>query len=570
MRRRTILWLSLLSLLAAAPEFEFRASINADKIGLDDLLVYTVTFRGAEKPQPPDVSAIQDFRIVQSSRSSEFRFVNGISSHYTHFEYFLRPLKTGTLSIPPATCIYEKQTHQSEAFQIEVVEGSVGPLDRRSQRRPSVFDDDLTFQPFTRRNQAQEIDVKLQAEVSKENVVVGEQIVYNILLVTRNRIESVNPVSGQTFPGFWSEWYPVPRSIDGEVRQIDGKQYHVYEIRKAALYPRRAGKLTIPAFQFELGLVDDTLSFFSTPRSLRREPPEIHVTVDPLPAAAEGLPVGEFRLDMEPVRGNHDVNDILTLVLRIRGRGNIKTLPVPEIESHEAYEVFPAKITREYDFSAPLLSGTVELPPVSFSYFNPDSRRVVTLSSDPVAIDLTGTKKESQQPALSVPKTEIIQTGDDIDFIKKGEIYDQNRFFHRSTFFGLLFLAPFLFNVLLLLKIRVWNPLMKQNRFLNHKKVLNQTVKRLRQVRDYGEIQRLLEEYLQKKTGLGLSEISHRSIEELLRKSAVSDYDIDAFIRIKSQSESSRFSPHRPTREALNHDVNTLTAILRRIDSRLS
>jgi len=35
--------------------------------------------------------------------------------------------------------------------------------------------------------------------------------------------------------------------------------------------------------------------------------------------------------------------------------------------------------------------------------------------------------KEKQETALTIPQTEIIKKGEDIDFIKKGNIYDQEQ-----------------------------------------------------------------------------------------------------------------------------------------------
>ena len=87
-------------------DVEFTASVDSELIGLEDYLIYTVTFKGIQNPVPPDVSGIGDFNVIQTSRSSEFKFINGISSSYVNFLYYLAPLKEGALVIPPLKYVH--------------------------------------------------------------------------------------------------------------------------------------------------------------------------------------------------------------------------------------------------------------------------------------------------------------------------------------------------------------------------------------------------------------------------------------------------------------------------------
>ncbi|MCK4944112.1 MAG: BatD family protein, partial [Candidatus Aminicenantes bacterium] len=260
-----------------AGDFEFKASVNADKIGIDDVLIYTVTYKGIQDPPQPNISIIKDFRIGQSSRSTEFRFVNGVSSYFTNFEFYLIPLRTGTLTIPPVSYTHQGQQYSTQPFGIEVVKGSKGSTPAPKRRR-SVFDEDFFSSPFDRKTR-ETVDVKMDAWISERNILKGQQVLFKVLLYTRNRIESINLVSNQSFPGFWQEWFPVPRSIDGKTVEKDGKTYQLYEIRKVALFPTSSGSLSIPSLTFELSLVDQTFSFFSSPRKLIKKSPVIIINV---------------------------------------------------------------------------------------------------------------------------------------------------------------------------------------------------------------------------------------------------------------------------------------------------
>lgn len=598
MRKRFGLVLIVMALLAFLPgllsgqsgrDVEIKASISADKIGIDDVLVYTVTLKGVENPQQPEVSHFKDFRTAQTSRSTEFRFANGVASYYTNFMFYLMPLKTGKLTLPPVTYQYEGKEYKTQSFTVEVVKGSLAP----SQPQPSGprtwpfdRDEDDFLDPFKRQRQQQEIDVKVLPFVSKKNVVMGQQIMFTVRIYTRNRIQGIRPVSNPSIPGFWQEWYPTPKVFNTENKQINGKSYTVAAVLKAALFPTNSGHITIPSMKFEMELADtDPFSIFSNNRPLYRSTPELTVNVSPLPPAANGLPVGQFRLHVTASKKQVDVNDILSIEIRITGKGNVKTINVPEIKDSIYYKVYPAKISRKFDFQKDSLTGYVEsevpvsfkktgliaFPPLEFKYFDPETSSVETLESQPISIEVTG-QKEKEQSALSIPKTEIIKTGEDIDFIKTGKIYNQDENFHKNKFFIVMLLVPFLLNMFFLLKVFVFDRFISQSTLLKQKKLISQTIKNLGNARDYGDISPVLENYLKRKTGLGLSEINNHTIGELLAKYGVHDGDINAFIRIKSQSESSRFSPDKTTAASskeLKNDIKRLIEILKRIDNKI-
>lgn len=598
MRKRVGLVLMLLVLLASLPvllsgqssrDVEVKASISTDKIGIDDVLIYTVTFKGINNPQQPEVSHFKDFKAVQTSRSSEFRFVNGVASSYTNFMFYLMPQKTGKLIIPPVTYQHEGREYKTQAFTVEVVQGSLTPSQpQRTRPRTWPFDgdEDDPLAPFRRQRQRQEIDVKVLPFVSKKKVVAGEQVMFSVRLYTRNRIQGPRPVSNPSIPGFWQEWYPTPKVFDVENKLINGKVYTVAEILKVALFPTKSGAITIPSIKFEMGVADaDPFSIFSTSRPIYRSTPELTVNVSPLPPGAQGLPVGQFRLNVTANKKEMNVNDILTLEIRITGKGNVKTVNVPEIKDSIYYKVYPAKISRDFNFQKDSLTGFVEsevpvsfkktgmisFPPLELKYFDPDTSRAVVLKNQPIIINVTG-QKEKEKIALTIPKTEIIKTGEDIDFIKAGKIYNQDEKFYKKKYFIVILLLSFLLNVLFLLKVVVFDRFIIQSTLLKQKKLINQTIKNLRDTRDYGDISPVLENYLKGKTGLGLSEINNHTIGELLGKYGVHEVDIKAFIQIKSQSESSRFSPDKATATSskqLKSDIKRLLEVLKRIDSKI-
>jgi hypothetical protein len=574
-----VLFFNLLS-----EEIEITASVNSNKIGMDDVLVYTLKFKGIENPQQPGLSNLDNFKIAQTSRSTEFRFVNGVSSYYTNFVYYLMPLKKGTLTIPPVSYENEGKQYQSEPMRVEVVEGSVAPkaTPRRNQRRFGLDEDDFFSSPFQRRQQQEQIDVKLKPVLSSKQVITGEQVIFKILLYTRNRVESVNMISNQSFPGFWQEWASITNQIQGKTEIIDGKSYQVFKIRKAALFPTKTGQITIPSLKFELAMLTDSYSIFSNSRRIYRTTPEITIDVYPLPSGAANLPVGSFKFEVTPSKEEININDILTLQMKIRGRGNIKIINPPLFDNSEYYKVYPEKISRSSDFNGDAYEGRVNVeipiafkkigrisfPPLEFKYVNPVNSKIITLRSKSFNVKVIGLK-EKQENAVTIPRTEIIKKGEDIDFIKKGEIYDQQNYFYKTGTFRFLAYIFFVINIFVVLKIFVFDRYISQSQVLKKRILFNKTIKQLKDTHDYGEIFPILEAYLNQKTDLGLSEINNFKIEEIFEKYGVSNNDIKIFSRIKSESESSRFSPLKKSDKELHEDLKTLIEILKRVDKKI-
>jgi len=575
-------WLLLLAIPLALPalEAEVKASITAEKIGLDDTLIYTLTFKNISNPLQPDLSHWDDFKTLQTSRSSEFQFSNGASTTSTTFTYYLMPVRTGKLTLPPVQYSHEGRTYQTQALTVEVVKGSLNPRSPAPARQPSPMDEDFFASPFQDRP-TQPVDVRLRAVISKTSCFKGEQLLFRILLYTRNRIEAVNMVSSTSFAGFWQEWYPVPQSISASSENVDGVIYQVYEIRKAALFASESGTLTIPALQFGMQLADSA-SMFVASRPVLRSTQPLKINVSELPAAAAGLPVGQFNFTASRPQGRADINDIVTLRLEISGSGNSKTILPPALPSDESFQAYPAKISQENSYGPLALKGTIRVeipvtfnqaatitfPSLEFKYFNPENRSLVSLRSQPLSIEVSGEKQEVDK-SMTLPQSAIVQKGEDIDFIKSGPIADQARHFYRQEWYWGLIVLFFAVNLLFLLKITIWKRYIVNSPLLRKRQILGLTLRRLAKVQHYEDFAAILEYYCGEKSGLGFAEISNQKISELFRQRQVPVGSIDQFLFIKTQAELAKFSPLKKSQSELKNDLLSLRKLLKEIDKKL-
>lgn len=562
----------------AAEELALSASVDAEKIGKDDYLTYTVTFKGFSNPSAPDLAALSDFRVVQSMRSSEFRLINNVAESYTNFIFTLQPLKTGTLHLPPVRVRAGGKEYASESFRIEVVAGSVKPRQPASSGAPSsLFDDDWFGRP---RQSAAPAEVLLKAQVSKARLPYGEPVLYTVLLYTQAPVEGANLVSSPSFPGFWQEWFPLPQTISGRQEILNGKRYSVFEIRKALLFPSRSGRLTIPAMEFDL-VVSEEASFFSgAPRTLRRSTQSLEVEAGEAPAAAAGLPVGQYTYTVQCERLNVDVNTFPVVKMTIRGNGNVKTITPPVIDSGADFQAFPAKTTTNVEYQERSVSGVlqaeiplsfqgggevrVQAPP--FRFYDPQRRTVVTLTAAPLVFHVSGVRRK-QENAVSVGQGETMRVGEDIDYIKQGELRDQSGDLSGSWWYGWLILLAFLFNLLVGLKKYVWDAHLAGHAFFRRRRVLAAILQDLAALDDFGGVAAVIDTYARDRLHIGFSAVSSPAIAEALRRGGVAEADVAELTAVRERSEQYRFAGRQGA--DWQGERTALTDLLRRIDGKL-
>jgi hypothetical protein len=155
------------------------------------------------------------------------------------------------------------------------------------------------------------------------------------------------------------------------------------------------------------------------------------VTVQPLPAADRPAnfsgAVGQFQVTSELTPAAGAVGDPLTFKLTITGKGNLSRVSSDALQNSAQWRVYRAesKVTADDDsglqgfktFSqpvVPLQAGQLELPGLSFSYFDPEAERYVTRETPSVKVRVTpgagATPAASALPAG--PLTSAVQAED--------------------------------------------------------------------------------------------------------------------------------------------------------------
>lgn len=230
---------------------------------------------------------------------------------------------------------------------------------------------------------------KVEAEVDTSNpyhnaaVTYTFRYLYTTVLPTR---ESPTP-SLPAFPGFLVEELP---STPTQTQQIRGKMFRVQEFARR-LYPQKTGRIVIKPASLPLPLPRGR-------KTLRTVP--VVLTIQPLPE--RGKPpqftgaVGEYQISAQTDRGRVEAGSALTLSIRISGRGNMQTVTAPKLPPLSGVIVngpnrgegaTPASHVYAYAL-LPARTGTLRIPAIEYTYFNPRSGTYETTHTTPIPISV--------------------------------------------------------------------------------------------------------------------------------------------------------------------------------------
>jgi hypothetical protein len=165
----------------------------------------------------------------------------------------------------------------------------------------------------------------------------------------------------------------------------------------------------------------------TVPKDVNVTSPAQELTVHELPA--EGRPadfhgaIGTFSIasDVSPVKA--EVGDPLTLRMRVTGTGSFDRVDSSMLDHLDQWKTYPPKSSFNTSdplsfsgmktFEQPVIAskaGVQELPGLTFSYFDPNTRRYVTARSAPLTVSISPALADSrtapQAPSASLPESE--------------------------------------------------------------------------------------------------------------------------------------------------------------------
>ncbi len=572
---------------ASAEDVRVEATVNAERIGLEDVLELTVSISGGDADGEPVLPRMDAFRAASRSTSSQIQIVNGRMSSTRSYIYQLLPQKEGTFEIGPVEVEVEGTVHRTSPIQVEVAPGSL--VARRPRGLGSPFDPFEGFGGTRRRDLAlKEDDVFVRAEVSKRSVFQGEQVVVTYRLYSRYVPLGPEIADDPPLSGFWVEEVDLGREPAVERRTVGGKQYITFPLKQRVVFPTQSGKLEIPPLTFSMAFRltsgDPFDAFFaraSTPITLRSEP--ISIDAAPLPSSGRSADfkgaVGRFELHAKVSQEEVTAGNPVTLTLAIAGKGNLRSVTPPDLPELKGFRAFAPKTEEKARAGAsglegekaweyvlvPESSGLKEVGPWRFQYFDPEEKKYVTASVGPLQMKVVGDATAASSGlggnvSPGRPGGEVTLLREDIRFLKPApsRLGAASRPFHQTPWFYGALVLPVLWNLGLLVYLKQQEKERTHSRLFRSRRAHRMARERLKRAaklasegsRDfYDEIAAALYRYVGDKSAVSSSGLTSSIIAALLLEHSVPEERRREFEEVLGECEEARFTPGTRSRE---------------------
>lgn len=589
-----ILILLLFSRLLWAQSFV--ASVSESKVGENDRFEVTFTFEGK------DINAVKnflppsfrDFRVLSGpNQSTSMQIINGVSSSSLSLSYILLPHATGAYTIESASIQYNGQTYKTDPIKITVVKGSQNP---KNDDTPNVSNEEIAKNLFIR------------ASIDKNKVYQGEQVTVTYKLYTRLNIAAQISVDKlPQYQGFWAEEIEMPRNISYTTEVVNGKQYKVALLKRAALFPSQSGKLEVTPLELTIpvqvekkknpnNIWDD---FFGDPfgraQVIEYSAKSNTLKVDVMPLPENGKPasfkgaVGKFSFSASLDKSSTRTNEPISLKLKISGSGNISLLDFPSFETPNGFEKYDPKVNDQINRSSvisgskeaeylliPRIAGTREIPSIEFSYFDPSQRVYHTIKSNAFNV-----KIEQGQNIGSVNTADqqtVQQLDSDIHFIKTSfdDVEKNSDLLFERPAFWVASVLPLIATVLLVGWKRKQDKLSGNIQLLKYSRAEKIARKRFKKAKKlleansveqfYSEISEALFGYLEDKFRIPKSEFTlERAASELAARNIAPEL-IEKMKTNAEKCEYIRFAPGTNPQQAMNDMYKSLSEVVIEIE----
>jgi hypothetical protein len=544
-------------------EVEFKALVTNKKIGkFEKFRIDFIVNKNVDDIIQP---TFENFAFLGGpSTSVNQSWINGKSSYSKTYSFYLMPKAVGEFTIGSASVIIDGITYKTEPIKITV-------LDQKPVSKDKDDPDYIASQ-----------NIKLKMVLSNASPYVNEQFTLSYYLYFKTSISSPQVIQAPTFNGFWSQDMETPRNYKVEQKYLDDELYQRILLKKTVLIPQKSGKFEIEPLvlqvplQISTGRIDIFGQRITKQHNYNAATPKRTINIKSLPlknkpADFSGA-VGDFDFDVSLSKSSVKANESITLKTSVKGKGNLRLFSMPEIELANELEMYEPKYSENVKMGAFGLSGSIvneyiiipryrgeyKLPDISFSYFDPKSKKYKTFKKDKLSIEVTtGDIARSNSPSNSgvITKSSVEIMAKDIRYIHNTSSFEKGRsqLLIEELWFFVLLLIPFIsFPILLFI-------------YSQNKKSLSDTVGRNRKragkiakklMADantalangdtnefYISLSQAIFKYISMKFNISQSDLSRDNIKDLLVEKKYDMEDIDRLISVIDLCEMAKYSP---------------------------
>jgi hypothetical protein len=516
----------LFSCLFSYSQVEFKASVNYNKVAINEVFTFELSSNVQGQIYQPDFNDLQIVGGPIQSSSSSVMVVNGKRQAIKNlkFTWKIRANKKGKFIIPPTLMQYNGQEHKTKSITIVVSEAS--------QTKEKV-------------NATSDFFVRISA--SKKNVYLGEPFVVTLKMYSRQSPRGIENLKlGESNGIIKNDLYPNKTNYETKSENINGVNYYTIVLKKELCYAQTIGSVKIESYYisalFQRG-------FFQQYRQ-EGNSNTLNITVKEMPGKKpknfNGL-VGDFDLTHSISKTTIKVNEAIDIKIKISGNGNLNLFDDPVLDLPNDFDQFDPEIKRNIKKASsgtsgnisfnfvivPTFYGDFEIPAYSFSYFDLKEKKYKTLTTGAFKIHVD--KPDGEVGEIIKQKKDIAIEETDIRFIHKNNLstFENSELKANSFLHYILIILPFIGLSLLLYfrnknnnrsdadKIKMTSKSAKKsiNKYLVESKKLHQAGKDDDAVK---ELSSALRSYLKKKLNLSESDLNKNHILNHLKEEKTS------------------------------------------------
>lgn len=428
----------LVATIALADDPLVYATIQPAQIQLGESAQFTITNLG-DGTNPINIPVVSGLKFDIIGRTREVQIINGTTLPSTSIVMRVTPQMAGIFTIPAVT-----PKAQPLVLQVNAAASGANiphPTRQAAPPPPPPIFSSSSIPKGVRLTDDGSAYVRLS--VPKREVYVGESVPVDIEVGMRSGfVASINGLPKLTNDDFALN--SLSRQPERTEKLINGEPFVLLTWR-STLAVIKPGAFSLSA---EVPLtvkirtrpkqdssLDDrfgdpfwqNLFGATVPKDINVTSPTQELTVHELPA--EGRPadfhgaIGTFSIasDVSPVKA--EVGDPLTLRMRVSGSGNFDRVDSSMLDHLDQWKTYPPKssfntsdpisVSGMKTFEQPVIAakpGVQELPGLTFSYFDPNTRRYETARSAPLTVSISPALADSrtapQAPSASLPESQ--------------------------------------------------------------------------------------------------------------------------------------------------------------------
>ena len=571
MREKIIFIFFLLCSILNLAQVKFETEVSKNKLGLNENL--RVDFKMNQDGDNFTPPSFNGFNIVGGpNQSVSNSWINGNRTFTKTYSYFLSPIKRGRFTIGQASIEIDGDIYKTSPVNIQVTEAVDSSASPNSSE--SLVED----------------DIQLIVELSKRNPYLNEPIsvVYKLFFSPEINVRNLGEVDSPEFKNFWSQKIDVPR-LEIKRSSLNGKSYNYVTWKKTLLYPQKEGKLDINPMTLDVSidLPTNRRDFFGniiyTQTSSKVSSKKQIVDVKPLPSNNKPEDflgaVGNFQIAINSNKSQLKATESFQLELKVSGTGNLKLFSIPELivpSSLEKYEPeysenvkiglsgMNGNIINTYTI-VPQFQGKYPIPTVKFSFFNPSTKKYVTIYTEEKIVDVfdgpivsnnnnnNPVNFDNEIPSSSLQFNFIELSSDFEDISHKG--------FEIGKLIYYIILFPFLLVIILVIYLKF-----QTNSASDHEKKLQESRKLAKKFLEvakndmndselfYISLEKAMFNFLKYRFDFQTSQFSKENIKHKLLKKNIPNKSVESLIEILKSCEYARYTPSNPKELKADYD----------------